>query len=118
MATSLRPKIFRVTGLPATNNVAEVESRLRQVIFDNLNEDEKQRPKTEIQCVPSCDSATFTALVNFKGGHPAFLSELGSGSLSSWQVEMSDDDDISFDLHFLGFTQLYPTADDKPITAE
>ena len=118
MATSPRPKIFRVTGLPATNDVAEVESRLQQVIEENLNEDEKQRLKTEIQCVPSCDSDTFTALVKFKGGHPAFLSELESDPLSSWQVEIGDDDDISFDLHFLGFTQLYPTADGKPILAE
>jgi len=64
MATSPRPKIFHVTGLPATNNVAEVESRLQQVIFDDLNEDGKQ----------PCDSDTFTALIDFKGGHPAFLS--------------------------------------------
>jgi len=75
-------------------------------------------PNQKSNAYHPCDSDTFTALIDFRSGHPAFLSELERDPLSSWQVEMGDDDDTSFDLHFLGFTQLYPTADGKPIRAK
>lgn len=58
-----------------------------------------------------------SALVKFIGGTPTFLSHLERDPLGNHQLEM-DGDDITFDLHFFGFTQLYQTTQDKPITAE
>lgn len=117
MASKARPKVFRVTGLPASDNLAEVGSRLREVILDEFIDDERQRLKVDIQCVPPCGSDGLSALVKFSGGPPSFLSDLERDPLGIYQLEM-DDDDITFDLHFFGFTQLYQTAQDKSITAE
>ncbi|ORX95666.1 hypothetical protein BCR34DRAFT_498311 [Clohesyomyces aquaticus] len=117
MAAKARPKVFRVTGLPASDNLGEVGSRLREIILDEFIDDERQRLKVDIQCVPACGSNGLSALVKFSGGVPFFLSDLERDPLGIHQLEM-DDDDITFDLHFFGFTQLYQTAQDKPITAD
>ena len=55
--------------------------------------------------------------MEFKGGNLKFLSQLGYNPLGDWQVEMADED-ISFDCHFFGFTQLYATTPRHPITAK
>jgi hypothetical protein len=117
MASKARPKVFRVTGLPASDNLAEMELQLREVILDEFTKEERQCLEVGIQCVPACGSDGLSALVKFSGGSPLFLSDLERDPLGIYQLEMGDDD-ITFDLHFFGFTQLYQTAQDKPITAE
>ncbi|RDW59938.1 hypothetical protein BP6252_13025 [Coleophoma cylindrospora] len=118
MASSRRTTVFRVTGLPIGKAEGESQSILAETIQEQLTEEEKQHIKVEIACIPACDqSQTLCALVEFKNGNPSFLSTLDSNSLGAWQVEMGDDD-ISFDRHFFGFTQLYPTAPDLPVTAD
>ncbi|RDW56402.1 hypothetical protein BP5796_13224 [Coleophoma crateriformis] len=118
MASSRRTTVFRVTGLPIGKAEGESQSILAETIQEQLTEEEKQRIKLEIACIPACDqSQTLCALVEFKNGNPSFLSTLDSKSLGAWQVDMGDED-ISFDRHFFGFTQLYPTAPDLPVTAD
>jgi hypothetical protein len=48
---------------------------------------------------------------------PQFLHELRVDPLGDWQVEMGDED-INFDCHFFGFTQLYAPDDNEPVVAE
>jgi hypothetical protein len=118
MASSAKSKVFRVTGLPAGKAELDVRLELDQTIRDLLSDDERQQLEVRIACVPSCDGTkTLSALVEFKGGTPAFLSQLDRDPLSNWQVEMGDED-INFDRHFFGFTQLYATAPGHPVTAE
>ena len=118
---SSKATLFRVTGLPASasqSETSDVESQLRQFILSNSNPNEKQKPEPKIQIVPSCyDTDTQTALVEFPSGPPSFLSKLDRDPLCVWQAEMGTND-ISFDVHFFGLTQLYGTARGKPITAE
>jgi hypothetical protein len=57
------------------------------------------------------------ALVRFRGGVPHFLHELRVDPFGRWQIEMGQDD-ISFDCHFFGSTQLYALDDSKPVIAE
>ena len=118
MASSPRSTVFRVTGLPADKAELDVKSTLTQTIRGLLTEDERRRVEVSVNCIPSCDeSPTSSALVEFKGGNPDFLSQLDNTPLGDWQVEMGGED-INFDRHFFGFTQLYTTALDNPVTAE
>lgn len=118
MTTNLRSTVFRVTGLPIGKAEEELQSILAETIHNHLTKEEQQNLKVDIDCIPACDqSQTLCALVEFKGGNPSFLSHLDLDPLSDWQVEMGDED-ISFDRHFFGFTQLYPTAAKQPISAE
>lgn len=118
MASNAKSKVFRVTGLPVGDAEHDVQSTLAQTIHDLLSDDEEQLLEVRIACVPSCDeSKTSSALVEFRGGTPQFLSQLDRDPLSDWQVEMGDED-INFDCHFFGFTQLYTTDRKRPITAE
>jgi protein SERAC1 len=118
MASSPRSTVFRVTGLPVDKAVLDVKSTLTQTIRDLLTEDERQQVEVSVTCIPSCDEIpTSSALVEFKGGNPDFLAQLDHTPLGDWQVEMGGED-INFDRHFFGFTQLYPTDPDNPVTAE
>jgi protein SERAC1 len=118
MATAIRSTIYRVIGLPIDKAENEIQSALTETIHNLLTEDEKKQAKLEITCIPSCDgSQTSSALVEFKGANPEFLSQLAQNPLGDWQVEMGDED-INFDRHFFGFTQLYPTAPGQPVSAE
>jgi len=110
MANSRRSTVFRVTGLPLDEAELDTKSKLLSKIQDFLTEDGQQRITVNIACIPSCDGGqTSSALVEFKGGNPKFLSQLDREPLTDWQVEMGDED-INFDCHFFGFTQLYPTG--------
>ena len=112
-----RPTVFRVSGLSA--DLDKAEDLLKATIGEHLSESEKQTIETQITMVPSCDDKeALVALVDFRGGIPDFLSKLTANPLGDWQVEMKDADDISFDRHFHGFTQLYSTQAESTITAE
>lgn len=118
MAKNARSTVFRVTGLPLGKAEGDTESQLSEKISDLLKNDGQEDVQAIISCVPSCDDEqTSSALVEFKGGMPKFLSQLEYDPLDNWQVEMGDDD-INFDQHFFGFTQLYSTAPEKPVAAE
>jgi hypothetical protein len=116
--SNAKSKVFRVTGLPVDKAELDVQSTLAKTIRDVLSHDEQQRLEVHIACIPSCDeSKTSSALVEFRGGTPEFLSQLDHDPLSDWQVEMGNAD-INFDCHFSGFTQLYATTPGRPVTAE
>src|SRR5580692_7247429 len=118
MASGVKSKVFRVTGLPVGKAELSVQSALAGTIRDLLSHDEQQRLEAHITCIPSCDeSKTSSALVEFRGCTPKFLSQLDCDPLSDWQVEIGNAD-INFDCHFFGFTQLYATIPGRPITAE
>ncbi|KAK5656647.1 hypothetical protein OQA88_4627 [Cercophora sp. LCS_1] len=104
--------VFRVTGLPGGKPLKGVKSELQKTI-----EAQEQGLSVKIEVVPSCYDDTLVALVEFPNGTPDFLSELTRDPLSSWGMEMGMDD-ISFDRHFFGFTQLYPTAEGRPVAAD
>lgn len=119
MAASRKGLVYRVTGLPADQPDDALNARLKAVINDNLSEEEKPKLNITTAIVPSCydDEQERVALVEFRGGVPAFLSELAADPLGDWQVEMGESD-ISFDRHFFGFTQLYTPKPEAPVVAE
>jgi hypothetical protein len=108
-----------VTGLSRERPDGDLKTALQEVFDDSFTDDERSQIKAEITIVPSCyeSDTQRVALVQFRGGVPQFLRELRVDPLGDWQVEMGDDD-INFDCHFFGFTQLYATDDKKPVVAE
>ncbi|KAF5235111.1 hypothetical protein FAUST_7283 [Fusarium austroamericanum] len=118
MTSKKKGPVFRVTGLPVDRPDEELNVALRTVIDETLSDGEKSQLGFTTTIVPSCYSdLERVALVEFHGGVPDFLSNLVANPLGDWQVEM-DDDDISFDQHFFGFTQLYTPKSDAPVTAD
>ena len=118
MPSKQRGHVFRVSGLPASRSDDELVISLKAAIDDNLEDEEQPRIESRVAIVPCCyDNDERMALAEFYGGVPAFLAELTSNPLGDWQVEMGDDD-ISFDKHFLGFTQLYTPDPESSVTAE
>jgi protein SERAC1 len=118
MPPSRPTTVFRVRGLPA-GDLDKAEHSLMTTIDEHLSDRDRQTIEPQVTVVPSCDDEeTLDALVHFSGGIPDFLSELTANPLGDSQVEMNDADDISFDRHFHGFTQLYNTKAESAITAE
>jgi hypothetical protein len=119
MAAGRKSTVFRVTGLIRDQGDEILETSLGVTIYEHLSNDEKSLIKTETAILPSCyeSDRERTALVQFHGGVPAFLSKLIDNCLGDCQVEMGDGD-INFDCHFFGFTQMYMPADNEPVTAE
>jgi hypothetical protein len=108
-----------VTGLSRELPDAALKTALEEALEDNFTHDERSQIQADIVIVPSCyeSDTQRVALVQFRGGMPHFLGELRVNPLGDWQVEMGDDD-INFDCHFFGFTQLYATDDKEPVVAE
>ena len=73
-----------------------------------------------IAFVPACDKENeHVAFIDFRDGLPEFLLPLRENPLGSWQVFVDElDDDLSFDRHFNGFTQLYDQGSSSGTTAE
>jgi hypothetical protein len=125
MNSQRKSHVFRVTGLlkelPDGNLKTDEDLRtaLQEALDDNLTDEERSQVKAEVTIVPSCYESDIerAALVQFRGRMPEFLSELRVNPLGDWQVEMGDDD-INFDCHFFGFTQLYAPDENKPMVAE
>ena len=120
MATRTKGTVFRVTGLRASGPDDEIIEALSTAISEKLKNHGRSNPilTHDAALVPSCyNNEEKAALVEFCGGVPAFLAEIVSNPLGDWQVEMGDTD-ISFDQHFLGFTQLYTPQPGSPTTAE
>ncbi|KAJ5751290.1 hypothetical protein N7533_008318 [Penicillium manginii] len=125
MNSQRKSHVFRVTGLlkelPDGNLKTDEDLRtaLQEALDDNLTDEERSQVKAEVTIVPSCYESDIerAALVQFRGRMPEFLSELRVNPLGDWQVEMGDDD-INFDCHFFGFTQLYAPDENKPMVAD
>lgn len=117
MSTRKKSIVYRVRGLPpgCTND------RLSEALLPFLTKEERDSFRPKISMVPSCyyGDSTVTAFLDVETP-PQFLSELTLEPLKDWQVEieLGDVDDINFDRHFHGFTQLYPTAAGESIIAE
>lgn len=108
--------IYRVTGLPIGQQNKTI-SLLKEALSEHASKSELER-LGDISVVPSCDDEqTSVALLEWKGDTPNFLSSLDKDLLGSWEIEVGDDD-ISFDRHFFGFTQMYSTSPEKSISAE
>lgn len=118
MANQGKSYVFRVTCLSRELPDEDLKTALQETI-NNFAEDERSQIKAEITIVPSCYEIDTqrVALVQFRGGVPRFLQELRVNPLGDWQVKMGDDD-INFDCHFFGFTQLYVPDDNRPVVAE
>lgn len=114
-----RGPVFRARGLPALRPDDELKEALKDAIHGNLSENERSIITIQADIVPSCydHDGQRVALVEFGGGVPGFLAALMADPMASWQMEMGDDD-VNFDVHFFGFTQLYRPKADAPITAE
>lgn len=119
MATQRKSHVFRVTGLSREVPDEDLKTALQEAISDNFTAGERSQIEAVIAIIPSCyETATQrVALVQFCGGVPQFLRELRADPLGDWQVEMGDDD-INFDCHFFGFTQLYEPDENEPVVAE
>jgi hypothetical protein len=72
MAPGSKSIVFRVTGIPAHQTDEQLTAKLRSVIEENLQEEERSRIIAKINPVPSCqkDEKTSVALVEFIGGTP------------------------------------------------
>jgi hypothetical protein len=108
-----------VTGLVRERPDGDLKTALQEVLDDSFSNDERSQIKADITIVPACyerDIQT-VALVQFRGGVPQFLDELKVSPLGDWQVEMGDED-INFDCHFFGFTQLYAPDDREPVVSD
>ncbi|KAJ5712968.1 uncharacterized protein N7483_010149 [Penicillium malachiteum] len=114
---SKKSHVFRVTGLSREQPDGDLETTLQEALNDNFAEDERSHIMAAITIVPSCyeSDTQRVALVQFRGGVPEFLHDLNP--LGDWQVEMGDDD-INFDSHFFGFTQLSALEENKPVDAD
>jgi hypothetical protein len=119
MAARRESTVFRVTGLIRDLNDEVLKASLRATIDENFFIDEKSQIEMEIAIVPSCyeSDRERMALVQFRGGVPAFLLELIDNPLGDWQLVMGNAD-INFDRHFFGFTQLYMPVENELIIAE
>ena len=119
MASQRKSHVFRVTGLSRELPDRDLKTAVQRALNDNFTDDERSHITAEITIVPSCyeSDTERAALVQFRGGVPQFLYELRVDPLGDWQVEMGDND-INFDCHFFGFTQLYAPDDNEPVVAE
>lgn len=106
-----KPFVVRVTGIPSdaggATDASEVESWVKTTIGNLANDD--GNCISDITIVPSCtDPSELVALVDFTV-KPNFLSSLENGNSKSFPTSGTGSRDITFDAHFLDFTQMYPT---------
>lgn len=101
--------VYRVQNLPS----GWAEEDLESLIQENLKDDEKDPTIiSRIRIIPSCNSSDPprpSALVIFEKT-PHFLQHLTQSTSDYHSIEVTEDDDVSFDRHFHGFTQLYSTS--------
>ncbi|CAE7020782.1 hypothetical protein PTNB73_10126 [Pyrenophora teres f. teres] len=101
MAARKKGPVFRVTGLSASQPDDELALSLKTTIDEVLTGDGDLKLTVHLDIVPSCyDEDKKVALVEFRGGDPAFLAELTDNPLKECQLE-TDTTDISFGRHFL-----------------
>lgn len=108
MPAKRRVTVVRVTGFLSIS-LQEADSTLREVLQNEISEEERPTSKLKVTIVPSCEEGCSpVGLIDFEYGLPAFLSELAESPLGECQMEIDDTDEyLTFDRHFHGFTQLY-----------
>ncbi|KAI9677233.1 MAG: hypothetical protein M1822_008182 [Bathelium mastoideum] len=118
MAAS-KSSVFRITGLPSPQSDDELKAALTDAIERFLSTEELLNIQIRTSIVPSCynDEQEKVALVQFDGAIPEFLGKLSKNPLDDWQVEV-DSNDLNFDRHFSGFTQLYRPVLGVPVNAD
>jgi hypothetical protein len=118
MTERRKSHVFRVTGLTRDQPDEALEKSFQDTLNENFTNEEKSQIQTDITILPSCyeTDTERVALMQFRGRVPQFLSELTANPLTDWQMEMGDND-INFDCHFFGFTQLYAPVE-EPVIAE
>jgi hypothetical protein len=119
-----KPIVVRVTGIETANH-ADAERIVRKAIARKCGHttDEARALAFKIKVVPSCDDPkTSDVLLEFdvRQPFPPFLSKLQEQPLASVSIacDENDEDYLTFDHHFHGFTQLYSVLTDCTITAE
>ncbi|CAG8221500.1 unnamed protein product [Penicillium salamii] len=119
MASQRKSHVFRVTGLSREQPDRDLKTALQEALNDNFADNKRSHIKAEIMIMPLCyeNDVERAALMQFRSGVPQFLCELKVDPLGDWQIEMGDDD-INFDCHFFGFTQLYAPDENKPVIAD
>ncbi|KAK7425600.1 hypothetical protein QQZ08_007923 [Neonectria magnoliae] len=87
----------------------------------------EQDIRPEIAILPACSDsngdASVISILKFPADQqPGFLAGLNQNPMEDITLRFEDNNgarrDITFDRHFHGFTQLYPTARDHPISAD
>lgn len=108
----------RVRGLTC-KDYATAEGILRQTI-SKLDAGASHSDDYIVSIVPLRDhESELVAILDFKHGLPAFLSDLKANPLGNWQTSVDDlEEELSFDTHFHGFTQLYMPDKSSEIAAE
>ena len=113
-----RPIVARVRGF--CNIRPEVADSILRRVLDAGIRASSSGDSYQVAIVSACDQEDeLVALVDFHDGLPDFLSELKQNPQGSCPVFVDElDDDLSFDIHFFGFTQLYNTDSSQAIVAE
>ncbi len=116
LLNTLHTTVFRVRGLPLLADDA-LKAKLRAFIRQQLSLAENV-PFT-ITCAPNCysEQREKIALVEFSAV-PEFLSRLVTSEPHANLAIAAETDDITFDRHFFGLTQLYTPQPDSAISAE
>ncbi|KAI0116315.1 hypothetical protein GGR51DRAFT_574646 [Nemania sp. FL0031] len=96
---------YRVSGLQRGVSQKEVWSIIKQCL--NKDEDEIS---ADVTVLPACDSTRDNAAIA--------INPLGEIPVSIPGNDRRISEPIIFDRHFHGFTQLYPTPDDRPVRAD
>ncbi|KAK0716193.1 hypothetical protein B0H67DRAFT_645841 [Lasiosphaeris hirsuta] len=89
-------------------------------------EEPDSRPEIEVlpACVQGFRETSAIAIVKFRSDrHPSFLDSLVRDPLGQLEIPYDtrgsqEQDNVTFDRHFHGFTQLYPTRPDRPVVAD
>ena len=113
-----RSRVVRVQGLPAIEPDA-AKDMLCKAIEGRLQPSDGAH-NFDVSIVPSCNRTDeCAALVDFPYGLPVFLSELRDNGRSSVQLPIEGSEyELDFDIHFLGFTPMYPTDPSTDPVAE
>jgi len=111
---------YRASGFPKDTRPKDVFEVIQQQLLDH-----ERQIHPEISVVPGCDhssSSSTVAILKFTAQRPQFLLTLDEKPLSDVHIQFDSAQSrrghITFDRHFHGFTQLYPTEEKHAITAE
>ncbi|KAA8909385.1 hypothetical protein FN846DRAFT_918147 [Sphaerosporella brunnea] len=111
--------VFRARGFPVE---AEIH-HLKRALEGRLSENERLRLlDRETAIVPPCSSrpdeaSTRTVLFTLEPPVPVFLAKLAKQTAKTVILEICEKD-VTIDMQFLGFTQLYAVDQGKPIVAD
>lgn len=105
---------YRIQGFPPSC----VAEKAREILFTLVSAEERDTFDPRIRMVPTCGDADggLTALL-VTDRAPHFLDYLDYNPQGGYELEIVGEQ-LTFDRHFFGFTQLYTPAPSQPINAE